>query len=100
MANVVRKELDHLFCQFDPNLDLVDAGQSGDVKYHLGMQHSTINHATQKKIEVSLCANPSHLETVDPVAVGKCKKMQLDRNDPKGEKDRLIFKKIIFWAHT
>ena len=35
LANVCRKPLDQLFCQFDPNLDADDEG-SGDVKYHLG----------------------------------------------------------------
>ena len=35
---------------------------SGDVKYHLGMAHERINHVTNKMVNLSLVANPSHLE--------------------------------------
>ena len=35
---------------------------SGDVKYHLGMSHERINHMTNKMVNLSLVANPSHLE--------------------------------------
>ena len=36
LANIIRKDLDQIFCQFDPKLEPSDVGQSGDVKYHLG----------------------------------------------------------------
>uniref|UniRef100_H2ZNK4 2-oxoadipate dehydrogenase complex component E1 n=1 Tax=Ciona savignyi TaxID=51511 RepID=H2ZNK4_CIOSA len=83
LANVIRKELDQLFCQFDSNLR--DEG-SGDVKYHLGMSHQRINHVTNKLINLSLCANPSHLEAVDPVVQGKTKAEQFYLDDGNGEK--------------
>ena len=35
---------------------------SGDVKYHLGMSHERVNNVTNKVINLSLVANPSHLE--------------------------------------
>jgi len=35
---------------------------SGDVKYHLGMSHERVNNMTNKIINLSLVANPSHLE--------------------------------------
>jgi 2-oxoglutarate dehydrogenase complex dehydrogenase (E1) component-like enzyme len=40
---------------------------SGDVKYHLGftMDRPTINKG--KSVHISLCANPSHLEAVNPI---------------------------------
>uniref|UniRef100_A0A669QBR6 2-oxoglutarate dehydrogenase complex component E1 n=1 Tax=Phasianus colchicus TaxID=9054 RepID=A0A669QBR6_PHACC len=82
LANVIRKELEQIFCQFDPKLE---AG-SGDVKYHLGMYHERINRATNKKITLSLMANPSHLEAVDPVVQGKTKAEQFYRGDTAGKK--------------
>uniref|UniRef100_H2ZNK1 2-oxoadipate dehydrogenase complex component E1 n=1 Tax=Ciona savignyi TaxID=51511 RepID=H2ZNK1_CIOSA len=85
LANVIRKELDQLFCQFDSNLRKGDEG-SGDVKYHLGMSHQRINHVTNKLINLSLCANPSHLEAVDPVVQGKTKAEQFYLDDGNGEK--------------
>ena len=36
LANIIRKDLDQIFCQFDPKLEPSDVGQLGDVKYHLG----------------------------------------------------------------
>ena len=49
------------------------------------MSHETINHASKELINVSLCANPSHLEAVDPVVVGKTKAEQFYRNDEDGK---------------
>ncbi|XP_035255943.1 2-oxoglutarate dehydrogenase-like, mitochondrial [Anguilla anguilla] len=85
LANVVRKDLDQIFCQFDPKLEAADEG-SGDVKYHLGMYHERINRVTDKNITLSLMANPSHLEAVDPVVQGKAKAVQFYRGDTEGKK--------------
>ncbi|KAM3834723.1 2-oxoglutarate dehydrogenase-like, mitochondrial isoform 1-T1 [Vipera latastei] len=85
LANVIRKELEQIFCQFDPKLEAADEG-SGDVKYHLGMYHERINRVTNKKITLSLVANPSHLEAVDPVVQGKTKAEQFYRGDTEGKK--------------
>uniref|UniRef100_A0A8D3EE65 Oxoglutarate dehydrogenase L n=1 Tax=Scophthalmus maximus TaxID=52904 RepID=A0A8D3EE65_SCOMX len=85
LANVIRKELNQIFCQFDPKLEAADEG-SGDVKYHLGMCHERINRETDKSITLSLMANPSHLEAVDPVVQGKAKAEQFYRGDDRGQK--------------
>ncbi|XP_048126061.1 2-oxoglutarate dehydrogenase-like, mitochondrial isoform X2 [Alosa alosa] len=85
LANVVRKDLDQIFCQFDPKLEAADEG-SGDVKYHLGMYHERINRETDKNITLSLMANPSHLEAVDPVVQGKTKAEQFYSGDTEGKK--------------
>uniref|UniRef100_A0A672QX90 2-oxoglutarate dehydrogenase complex component E1 n=1 Tax=Sinocyclocheilus grahami TaxID=75366 RepID=A0A672QX90_SINGR len=85
LANVVRKDLDQIFCQFDPKLEAADEG-SGDVKYHLGMYHERINRETDKNITLSLMANPSHLEAVDPVVQGKTKAEQFYRGDTEGRR--------------
>ncbi|KAM9804407.1 2-oxoglutarate dehydrogenase-like, mitochondrial [Neosynchiropus ocellatus] len=85
LANVIRKDLDQIFCQFDPKLEAADEG-SGDVKYHLGMYHERINRETNKNVTLSLMANPSHLEAVDPVVQGKTKAEQFYRGDSHGMK--------------
>lgn len=85
LANVCRKPLEQLFCQFDPKLEAADEG-SGDVKYHLGMSHVRLNHTTNKNIQLAVVANPSHLEAVDPVVQGKTRAEQYYRGDSEGKK--------------
>ncbi|XP_018606452.1 2-oxoglutarate dehydrogenase, mitochondrial isoform X5 [Scleropages formosus] len=85
LANVIRKELEQIFCQFDSKLEAADEG-SGDVKYHLGMYHRRINRVTDRNITLSLVANPSHLEAVDPVVQGKTKAEQFYCGDADGKR--------------
>ncbi|KAM9307271.1 2-oxoglutarate dehydrogenase complex component E1 isoform 2-T2 [Pholidichthys leucotaenia] len=85
LANVIRKELEQIFCQFDSKLEAADEG-SGDVKYHLGMHHRRVNRVSDKYITLSLVANPSHLEAVDPVVQGKTKAEQFYCGDTEGKK--------------
>ncbi|XP_072439493.1 2-oxoglutarate dehydrogenase complex component E1 isoform X2 [Chiloscyllium punctatum] len=84
LANVIRKDLEQIFCQFDPKLEASEEG-SGDVKYHLGVYHERINRTNNKHITMSLMANPSHLEAVNPVVQGKTKAVQFYRGDTKGK---------------
>ncbi|KAG7282373.1 hypothetical protein CRUP_029694, partial [Coryphaenoides rupestris] len=62
------------------------ANGSGDVKYHLGMYHRRINRVTDRNITLSLMANPSHLEAVDPVVQGKTKAEQFYCGDTEGNR--------------
>lgn len=55
------------------------------------MYHERINRATNKKITLSLMANPSHLEAVDPVVQGKTKAEQFYRGDTAGKKVKGFF---------
>ena len=82
LANIMRKSARQIFREFaDKDPKVSTAG--GDVKYHLG--HSTDwQTASGGKIHLSLCFNPSHLEYVDPVALGRTRAKQ-DRN---GDLDR------------
>ena len=57
---------------------------SGDVKYHLGVSSDRVFE--EKKIHLSLAPNPSHLEAVDPVVVGRVRAKQTQLNDKKTEK--------------
>uniref|UniRef100_A0A8C2L4T5 2-oxoglutarate dehydrogenase complex component E1 n=1 Tax=Cyprinus carpio TaxID=7962 RepID=A0A8C2L4T5_CYPCA len=85
LANVIRKELEQIFCQFDSKLEAADEG-TGDVKYHLGMYHRRINRVTDRNITLSLMANPSHLEAVNPVVQGKTKAEQFYCGDNEGNR--------------
>ena len=85
LANVCRKELEKIFVEFNSELDVDDEG-SGDVKYHLGLSHERVNRTTNNPIRIAVCANPSHLEAVDPVAIGKCKAEQFYNGDKDGKK--------------
>ncbi|KRX18979.1 2-oxoglutarate dehydrogenase, mitochondrial, partial [Trichinella nelsoni] len=84
LANVCRQELEAIFCQFS-TLQPEDEG-SGDVKYHLGVCIERLNSASGKPIKISVVANPSHLEAVDPVVQGKTRAEQFYRNDARGDK--------------
>lgn len=69
----------------DPTCRVCPQG-SGDVKYHLGMYHRRINRVTDRNITLSLVANPSHLEAVDPVVQGKTKADQFYCGDTDGKR--------------
>ena len=78
LANIMGKSPQQIFREFadiDPELHI----GRGDVKYHLG--HSTDwTTSSGQKVHLSLCFNPSHLEFVNPVAVGRVRAKQ-DRVD-------------------
>lgn len=85
LANVTRKPLEEIFCEFDSKV-LSKEGESGDVKYHLGTSTERINRVTNNKMKMVVVANPSHLEAVNPLVAGKVKSEQFFRNDDKGDK--------------
>ncbi|MFG2328966.1 multifunctional oxoglutarate decarboxylase/oxoglutarate dehydrogenase thiamine pyrophosphate-binding subunit/dihydrolipoyllysine-residue succinyltransferase subunit [Streptomyces sp. NPDC048604] len=69
LANIVGKSYAQIFREFEGNLDPKSMHGSGDVKYHLGAE-GTFTGLDGEQIKVSLVANPSHLEAVDPVLEG------------------------------
>ena len=82
LVNVVRKPFTALFSEFggaSPKPD--DVQGSGDVKYHLGT--STDIEVGGHSVHISLQPNPSHLEAVDPVVVGKVRARQDTAGDTK-----------------
>lgn len=84
LANVCRKPLEQILTQF-AGLEAADEG-SGDVKYHLGTYIERLNRATNRNIRLSVVANPSHLEAVNPVVEGKVRAEQFYRGDTEGKK--------------
>jgi 2-oxoglutarate dehydrogenase E1 component len=75
LAQVMAKPHRAIFHEFKGGSSTPDAVEgSGDVKYHLGA--SSDREFDQNKVHLSLTANPSHLEIVDPVVLGKVRAKQ------------------------
>ena len=79
LANILGKPPSEIFREFiDPSVAHADG--SGDVKYHLGHSHDYRTRAG-REVHLSLCFNPSHLEFVNPVALGRVRAKQDRRQD-------------------
>mmetsp|Transcript_10024 Transcript_10024/g.16846 ORF Transcript_10024/g.16846 Transcript_10024/m.16846 type:complete len:287 (+) Transcript_10024:981-1841(+) len=87
LANVVRKPMETIFAEFqgkvpvgnmDPN-DSFKMG-TGDVKYHLGTSFKRV-YDDGKELTVEVLANPSHLECINPVVMGKVRAEQHYKGD-------------------
>jgi len=75
LANFLRKSLKVIFTEFTENYIPELVGGDGDVKYHLG--YRTVRKlGSGAEVEIRLAANPSHLEAVDPVAIGRARAKQ------------------------
>lgn len=81
LSNVVRKPNESIFSEFSGSTEPSDEG-SGDVKYHLGMNFERPT-PSGKRVQLSLVANPSHLEAEDPVVLGKTRAIQHYNGDEK-----------------
>ena len=80
LANTLKKPIKAIFAEFKGDLEQVgNIIGSGDVKYHLGA--SADRTFGDKKMHLSLTPNPSHLEAVDPVVVGRVRAKQSLIND-------------------
>ncbi|MBM4016289.1 MAG: 2-oxoglutarate dehydrogenase E1 component [Planctomycetes bacterium] len=88
LANILGKSPRQIFREF-ADLDAEQNLGSGDVKYHLG-HSSTWTTAAGRKLHLSLCFNPSHLELVNPVAQGRMR-AKMDRvGDARREKGLVV----------
>jgi len=80
LANVMRKPLEEMLYEFMEGTISADSEGhllgSGDVKYHLGFTMDRPTHTPGRSIHISLCPNPSHLEAVNPVVIGKVRAKQ------------------------
>ena len=80
LANVMAKPFSAIFHEFKGGSSTPDEVEgSGDVKYHLGS--SSDRTFDENVVHLSLTANPSHLEIVDPVVLGKARAKQDQRKD-------------------
>ncbi len=88
LANILGKSPRQIFREFaDVDAELNLGG--GDVKYHLG-HGSTWTTAAGRKVHLSLCFNPSHLELVNPVALGRMRAKMERVGDERREKGLVL----------
>ena len=80
LANIVGKDSRSIFREFEDNDPELFLGR-GDVKYHIGY-HNTFKAASGEAIQLSLAFNPSHLEFVNPVALGRTRAKQDRSGNP------------------
>ena len=85
LSSVLEMSYKNILSKFQGTLnDPNEVLGSGDVKYHLGV--STDREFENKKIHLSLTSNPSHLEAVNPVVVGKVRAKQTLTKDKSTDK--------------
>ena len=87
LGNFLEKSLEYIFREFTADYIPDTIYGDGDVKYHLGYETSKDTNDGHK-VDLTLSANPSHLESVDPVVQGKARARQRIRDD-------LIRKKVL-----
>jgi 2-oxoglutarate decarboxylase len=80
LGNIMGKSYDQIFKEFEGHVDPSSVQGSGDVKYHLGAM-GKYSSPSGNTLAIELAANPSHLETVDPIVMGIVRAQQ-DRIDP------------------
>jgi len=80
LVNAMKKPASEIFAMFEGHYVPHSYGGSGDVKYHMG-QSADFELEDGRKVHISLVANPSHLEAVDPVVQGKARGTQRLRGD-------------------
>ena len=89
LCNVVRKPIEVIFREFMGTFDdaagddaaNADWSSSGDVKYHLGTSYDR-SYPDGRRVQIELLPNPSHLEAVNPLVIGKARA----RMDMKGDR--------------
>src|SRR4051812_10571973 len=87
LANVLRKPYEMILAEFEGSSLAKEATGDGDVKYHLGYSHDHLTRAG-RKVHLSLAANPSHLEAIDPVIEGIVRAKQNHLGDT--ERSRVV----------
>ena len=80
LANIMGKSYDQIFHEFEGHVDPSSVQGSGDVKYHLGSIGAYVS-PNGSTLPIELSANPSHLETVDPIVMGMARAAQ-DQIEP------------------
>ena len=82
LSNIMGKSYEAIFSEFEGHVDPTTVQGSGDVKYHLGATGKYVS-PSGADIQLELAANPSHLETVNPIVMGIVRATQ-DQIDPPG----------------
>ena len=83
LSNILGKSLTSMFSEFEDSPLTDSPFGSGDVKYHRGFSNDRETRAGVR-VHLSLTANPSHLEAVDPVVEGRVRAKQMREGDFEG----------------
>ena len=75
LSNIMEKSYSDIFSEFEEGYIPMSFEGTGDVKYHKGFT-STVKTYTDRRVQVDLAPNPSHLEAVDPVVEGEAYALQ------------------------
>jgi multifunctional 2-oxoglutarate metabolism enzyme len=87
LAHTVGRPYEVILSEFEGNKgDATPDGGTGDVKYHHGAEGAFLT-ASGRAVKVTLLANPSHLEFVDPVVNGRARAEQTDRHNRDMQRD-------------
>ncbi len=82
MVHIVGRDAEEVFARFE-DVDPRSVLGGGDVKYHIGAT-GTYSTSSGRELKIHLVSNPSHLEAVDPVALGRTRAKQ-DRIGEQGQ---------------
>ena len=85
LVNIAGKKAEAIFDEFEETVEHEEANLTGDVKYHLGQSTTYTDALSSKQVQVSVAANPSHLEAVNAVVEGivRAEQDQLEGPDKK-----------------
>jgi len=84
LTNVLGKSYEAIFSEFQDNPLVTSPFGSGDVKYHKGYSTDRFVESGER-VHLTLTSNPSHLEAVNPVVVGRARAKQVRAGDTEGE---------------
>lgn len=89
LTHILGKPFEQVFAEFEGRHDHLSGTSTGDVKYHMGFEGDrvAVNGAT---IAVSLIPNPSHLEVVNPVLMGRARAEQRIAGHPLDRDERSV----------
>jgi len=87
LVNILRKPYEMVLSEFEGSFLAKEATGDGDVKYHLGYSRDHVTRAG-RTVHLSLSANPSHLEAIDPVVEGMVRAKQNFYGDT--ERSRIV----------
>ncbi|MBX3363537.1 MAG: 2-oxoglutarate dehydrogenase E1 component [Phycisphaeraceae bacterium] len=80
LNNVMGKTYEQIFTEFEDSYEPAFANGGGDVKYHRGYSGTRLL-PSGRTVRLVMASNPSHLEAVDPVVLGRCRAKQRLKGD-------------------
>jgi len=85
LVNIVKKNPAMIFSSFAGIFNISEESGAGDIAVHFEASHDRIT-VNGNKIHLSLLNNPSHLEAVNALTLGKCRAKMFYKGDPSGDR--------------